>query len=98
MIIRKSYCHEQLAVYHVTLNCWFPKCASSLCPKSMVLSKNTIGMKEELSHSGQKEWAKLLYTKHDKSIRDIALEVEAEEATVRQWIMADKWDGMKTSL
>ncbi len=54
-------------------------------------------MKEELSYSQKREWAKTQYTKEDISIRDIALKVDADEAIVRSWIQEGKWVEIKRS-
>jgi Phage terminase small subunit len=54
-------------------------------------------MNEELPYRLLQPHAKLLYTEHDKSIADIALQLEIDEAIVRQWIATDGWDAIKTS-
>src|SRR3569833_2112733 len=55
-------------------------------------------MSKELNYDERKEWAKMLFVKHDYSSRDVALAVGTEEAIVRQWIKAHSWDQVKTSL
>ncbi len=55
-------------------------------------------MNEELPYRLLQPHAKLLYTEHDKSIADIALQLEIDEAVVRQWVVTDGWDEIKTSL
>lgn len=55
-------------------------------------------MNDELSYSERKEWAKLLYTKQGKTIKDTALETGVVEAVVCQWILEGAWEGIRTSL
>jgi hypothetical protein len=55
-------------------------------------------MSDELLYNERKEWARTLYTRLDYSLRDVALTVGMEEAIVRQWIRADAWDEIRTSL
>lgn len=44
-----------------------------------------------------KEWARLLYICHGKTIREVALTVEVDEAVVRQWILEGAWDNVRRS-
>jgi hypothetical protein len=55
-------------------------------------------MNEGLNYDERKQWAKVLYTKENKTIRDIALEVNIDEAAVRNWVKENAWDGIKRSL
>jgi len=55
-------------------------------------------MKEELTYYQKKEWARELYTKLDKPVKDIALTVGADEVIVRSWAQEEGWDGVKRSL
>ncbi len=55
-------------------------------------------MNEELPYRLLKPHARLLFTEHDKSADDIALQLEIDEAVVRQWAVADGWEAIKTSL
>jgi transposase-like protein len=55
-------------------------------------------MKEGLSNGQKMEWAKLLYTQHNMSIKDVAQKVEVSEAELRYWIKEGRWDGIKKSL
>jgi tRNA uridine 5-carbamoylmethylation protein Kti12 len=52
----------------------------------------------DLSYNERKEWAKALFTHHDKTIEDIALSVGTDNATVRGWIAAGGWNAIKRSL
>src|SRR4051812_42441052 len=55
-------------------------------------------MSESKKQPNVKAWAKLLYTEHDKTATEIAQEISVDEASVRNWISAGGWDGLKTSL
>ncbi len=55
-------------------------------------------MKEGSAPEEKKEWAKLLYTRHDKTIPDIALEAGIEESVVRGWVQEGRWEGIRVSL
>ena len=55
-------------------------------------------MKEELSKDERREWAQLLYTRHDKTIQDVAGIVSVPEAAVRLWVHEGAWNGVKRSL
>ena len=55
-------------------------------------------MNDSSANHLQKAYAKMLYTKHDNTIEDIALEIETDEATIRNWIRESHWDGIKRSL
>lgn len=55
-------------------------------------------MSEELSYNTRKEFAKYLYLNEDITIRDIALEVNTDEATVQEWIKTGAWEERKCSL
>ena len=55
-------------------------------------------MKSDLAENERKEWAKLLYTRHGRSVEDTALEVGVEAAAVRYWVRQGKWDQVKRSL
>ncbi|MBA3828725.1 MAG: hypothetical protein H0X33_07295 [Taibaiella sp.] len=50
-------------------------------------------------HTGQKvEWAMLLYTRHDYTLPEIALQVDEPEETIQEWIQEGEWNSMKRSL
>lgn len=55
-------------------------------------------MNEGLSNDERREWARLLYTKHDKTVGEVASTVGTDEATVRNWIRSGEWDTVKRSL
>ena len=55
-------------------------------------------MNKDLAYNERKEWAKMLYTREDKTIKDITLTVGIEEADVRLWVVEGAWDGIKRSL
>ena len=55
-------------------------------------------MNEELNYDERRDWAKTLYTRQDHDIRETALTVAVDEATVRMWVKEGEWDGIKTSL
>src|SRR4051812_37193371 len=55
-------------------------------------------MKDELSFNERKQYAKLLYTRHDITNKDIALEVGVEESVIRFWIHEGAWGSVKRSL
>jgi hypothetical protein len=55
-------------------------------------------MNPETNNMQLKEYAQLLYTRHDTSIADIATATQLNEATVRYWIQQDGWDGIKRTL
>jgi len=55
-------------------------------------------MTDELNYSERKEWAKLLYTTRDKSAKDVALEVNIDEAQVRHWETKEQWESHKKYL
>ena len=55
-------------------------------------------MQEENKFNDRKEWARILYTKHDNTISEIAATTGADEATIRHWIQSEAWDGVKRSL
>ena len=55
-------------------------------------------MKEELSYQERKKWAEYLYKRTDIPVRDIALEVQVDEAELSSWIRAGNWLGSKRSL
>ncbi len=55
-------------------------------------------MKEVQSNNRFKNWAKDLYIHLEKSQKDIAITLDIDESTVRNWITAGKWDGIKESL
>lgn len=56
-----------------------------------------ITMNEELTHEERKRWAYFLFTTHDLSIGDIALETSTDETTVRAWAHEDRWGQIKRS-
>ena len=55
-------------------------------------------MQEANKYNDRKEWARILYTKHDNTISEIAATTGADEATIRNWIQNESWDGVKRSL
>ena len=56
------------------------------------------GMNAEFSDNKLMEWARLLYTRHGNSIRDIALTTGIEESAIRHWVVSGDWDGIKRTL
>ena len=55
-------------------------------------------MNEGSLYNQRKEFARHLYMNEDMPIRDIAVLVNADEATIREWIKAGAWEGLKCSL
>jgi hypothetical protein len=55
-------------------------------------------MNRELSYDERKEWAQMLYTRHDNTIKDIALAVGADEVAIRSWVHEGAWEAIKQSL
>ena len=55
-------------------------------------------MQEADKYNDRKESARILYTKQDYTISEIAAYTGADEATIRHWIQNGAWDGMKRSL
>lgn len=49
-------------------------------------------MNPELTYNERKEWARLLYTRNDYSISDVALKVNTDEETVQGWIEEGSWN------
>ena len=45
-----------------------------------------------------REWAQLMYTRHDICIKDIALKTGETEAGIRLWIQEGSWEGMRRTL
>jgi DNA-binding XRE family transcriptional regulator len=45
-----------------------------------------------------KEWAKILYTKDNRTQKDIAATIGVSPKTVNQWVADGKWDSIKKSL
>jgi ribosome-binding factor A len=55
-------------------------------------------MKDGLSGGQKKEWAQLLFTRFDLSIKDIALKTGVSEEELRLWIQDGNWEGIRRSL
>lgn len=55
-------------------------------------------MTDDQYYECRKEYARLLFTRHDESIRDIALAVGTDEATVRLWINEGAWQTVRRTL
>ena len=53
---------------------------------------------KELNCNERKEWAKLIFTTCNKSIEDVALEVDTEVAELRHWATTNQWPGYKDAL
>lgn len=56
------------------------------------------GMEDGLTGGQKKEWAQLLFTRFDLSIKDIALKTGASEEELRLWIQEGNWEGIRRSL
>lgn len=54
-------------------------------------------MNQRLNEDERKEWAYTLYTKENHTISETAQVVNADEATVRNWISQGCWDTVKRS-
>jgi hypothetical protein len=54
-------------------------------------------MNPELTYNERKEWARLLYTRNDHTISDVALTVNTNEATVLSWINEGSWNAVRRS-
>jgi len=55
-------------------------------------------MKDGLTDGQKKEWAQLLFTRFDLSIKEIALKTGASEEELRLWIQEGNWEGIRRSL
>jgi hypothetical protein len=55
-------------------------------------------MYHDLTPQERKQWAKDLFTRLDRTSRQIAATVNVDEATVRGWINEGGWEGFKQSL
>jgi len=67
----------------------------------IVYSKNAHhlwSMNEGLKPNEYKGWAKLLYTKHEKTVKDVALETGVEESIVEKWVKEGNWVVMKRAV
>lgn len=51
----------------------------------------------DLSYSERRDWARDLYVKLEKTIKETAVTVGTDEATVRNWINEGSWDAVKRS-
>lgn len=51
-----------------------------------------------MTYDQRRDYARLLYTRHDIHISDIALDVHVAEAEVRKWINEGAWDAQKRTL
>lgn len=45
-----------------------------------------------------RDYARLLYTSHSKTIKEISLELDVDEATLRHWAGEDNWEAVKRSV
>ncbi|MBS1687867.1 MAG: hypothetical protein JSS96_04030 [Bacteroidetes bacterium] len=61
-------------------------------------SSDLCAMKNGLTDGQRKEWAQLLFTRFDLSIKDIALKTGASEEELRLWIQEGNWEGIRRSL
>jgi hypothetical protein len=55
-------------------------------------------MPEELNYNERKEWAKLIYSKQNKTAKDVALEVNIDESQVRLWEAKEAWESHRAYL
>jgi len=55
-------------------------------------------MKDGLTDGQKKEWAQLLFTRFDLSIKEIAIKTGAGEEELRLWIQEGNWEGIRRSL
>lgn len=55
-------------------------------------------MAKELSSNQKREWAELLYTKHNETQKAIAAKVGVHENTVTAWKEKYRWDAARKSL
>ena len=62
------------------------------------LSNDLCAMKNGLTDGQKKEWAQLLFTRFDLSIKEIALKTGAGEEELRLWIQEGNWEGIRRSL
>ena len=54
-------------------------------------------MNVDLTQEERRRWAYFLYTEKDLSIKELALEVSTDEATVRLWMQEGAWEQVKRS-
>jgi hypothetical protein len=54
-------------------------------------------MQDETIIEVKRKSAKSLYTSSDADLKDVALEVGVDEATMLKWATEEAWDGMKRS-
>ncbi len=55
-------------------------------------------MKDNLTVSERKRWARFLYVKKATPISEVAHELNTDEATIRRWITEGQWDTVRKSL
>jgi len=55
-------------------------------------------MKENLTPDERKQWARTLYTTNGKTAKEVALTVNVDEATIREWIRQGLWNTVRRSL
>ncbi len=55
-------------------------------------------MTKRLKYEERKEWARMLYTKQELSVTDVANTVAVQETQVLKWAKEDAWDNVRSSL
>ena len=55
-------------------------------------------MNQNTADEQYKEWAKLLFTQHKHTIKDIAKTIAVEEVVVRNWAKENNWEDIRLSL
>ena len=55
-------------------------------------------MTKRLKYEERKEWARMLYTKQELSVTDVANTVAVQETQVLKWAKEDAWDNVRCSL
>jgi hypothetical protein len=92
MIVQIPSHHVRYTSHHVTPFCTTQISDSPLCRKC-----NFSTMNNDLSYTERHEWARDLYVKLEKSVKDTAGIAGVDEATVRNWINDGSWDAVKRS-
>lgn len=54
-------------------------------------------MAEKLTNKEKQGWAKILYLKTDMNQKEISKKVEVTESTMSKWIIAGKWEVLRSS-
>ncbi len=55
-------------------------------------------MNQNITGEQHKEWAKLLFTQHKHTIKEVAKTIDIEEAVVRKWVKDNNWEEIRLSL